>query len=235
MGLLVARSNSTQAQCAFRQLQFWGSPTATKHALLIHGLTSSSHTWHRIAPPLAAQGYLVTAPNLLGHGSRRSTDYHISAIVEDLRPYLFQTNYDLIIGHSLGALIVMSLFPYLPQLHPTAIVLVDPPLQVDQRPSHAEVYLAENSLWTRDDGVFRELGTRLCAVEAIHDILKISPKWKITVLIADPAIHQICLVDDIKPFPHVRPVVVSGAGHWIQYEFPEVVVEEALKTTTELE
>ncbi|KAG6378837.1 hypothetical protein JVT61DRAFT_13117 [Boletus reticuloceps] len=34
----------------------WGSPTARKHALLIHGLTSSSHTWHRVASSLASQG-----------------------------------------------------------------------------------------------------------------------------------------------------------------------------------
>ncbi|KAF9236257.1 Alpha/Beta hydrolase protein [Melanogaster broomeanus] len=241
----------------------WGSPTATKHALLLHGLTSSSHTWHKVAPLLVAQGYFVTAPNLLGHGSRRSTDYPISSIVEDLHPYFSQRNYDLIIGHSLGALTIMSLFPYLSQPHPTAIVLVDPPLQVEPEAmavyydpmfsdsciniKSAEVYLTENSLWTPDDGVFRELGTRLCAVEAIHDILKhqpwnfipmfntVSPKWKVTVLIADPALYQCCFVDDIKPFPHVRPVSVSGAGHWIQYEFPEVVAEEALKTVAELE
>ena len=47
----------------------WGSPTATKHALLIHGLSSSSHTWHRVASSLAAQGtirslYLITALEL---------------------------------------------------------------------------------------------------------------------------------------------------------------------------
>ncbi|KAF9247197.1 Alpha/Beta hydrolase protein [Melanogaster broomeanus] len=241
----------------------WGSPTATKHALLIHGLTSSSHIWHRVASSLAAQGYLVTAPNLVGHGSRRSTDYHMSSLTEDLHPYFSQMNYDLIIGHSLGGVVIMSLFPYLSQSHPTAIVLVDPPLRLEAEElemfdhifsdsctniKSAEVYLAENSLWTRDDCVFRELGNRLCAVEAIHDILMqnqpwnfiplfnmISPKWKVAVLIADPAIFQVCFVDDIKPFPHVRPVLVSGAGHWIHNEFPEVVVEEALKTAGELE
>jgi len=206
---------------------------------------------------------LVTAPNLIGHGSRRSTDYHMSSITEDLHPYFSQRNYDLIMGHSLGGITIMSLFPYLSQSHPTAIVLVDPPLQVGSEVltaldpvfsdlcinvRSAEVYQAENSLWTQDDSVFRELSTRLCAVDAVHDILKknqpwnfiplfnkISPKWKVTVLIADPAIYQICSVDEIRPFPHVRSVVVSGSGHWIQSDFPEVVVEEALKTAVELE
>lgn len=90
----------------------WGSPTATKHALLIHGLTSSSHTWHRVASSLAAHGmyrtlhvlhhsvqrhstfsgYFVTAPNLIWHAGRVSTDYHFNSIVNDLRPYLEARN-----------------------------------------------------------------------------------------------------------------------------------------------
>ncbi|KAF9226449.1 alpha/beta-hydrolase [Gyrodon lividus] len=241
----------------------WGSPVATKHALFIHGLTSSSHTWHRVASSLAAQGYFVTAPNLIGHGSRRSTDYRISSIVEDLYPYFSGRNYDLIVGHSLGGVITASLFPYLSQSHHTAIVLVDPPLQQGAEAiavkdaifadsciniKSAEAYLAENPLWTREDSVFRELGTRLCTAEVVHDIFTnnqpwnflplfnmVSLKWKVTILIADPAINQICFVDDIKPFSHVRPALVLGAGHWIQYEFPEVVVEEALKTAARLE
>lgn len=55
-----------------------------------------------------------------------------------------------------------------------------------------------------------------------------------TVLISDPAIQQTCFIDDLQPFPHIRPVYVLNAGHWIQYEFPEVVIEEALKTLVEL-
>jgi pimeloyl-ACP methyl ester carboxylesterase len=187
----------------------------------------------------------------------------MSSIVEDVRPYFSQRNYDLIMGHSLGGVTVMSLFPYLSQSHPTAIVLVDPPLQLGAdvltalgatiskafiNIKSAEAISAEHPLWTHDDSVFRELAIRLCAVDAVNGILKqnqpwnfihlfnmVSPKWKVTVLIADPAIHQVCFVDDIRPFPHVRPVLMSGSGHWMQSEFPEAVVEEALKTVVELE
>ena len=178
----------------------WGSPTATKHALLIHGGASSSHTWHRVASSLVAQGkthccvgsqsskwsgYLVTAPNLVGHGSRVSPDYHFSSIVQDLCPYLEARNYSLVIGHSLGAPATLSLFPHLPASHPTAILLVDPPMKrapeqldlVAERAAYscinikpAEAYGAENPLWTREDGIYRELGTRLCSVDAIHRI-----------------------------------------------------------------
>ncbi|KAF8450401.1 Alpha/Beta hydrolase protein [Boletus edulis BED1] len=241
----------------------WGSPTARKHALLIHGLTSSSHTWHRVASSLAGQaGFLVTAPNLIGHGLRRATDYHMDLIVEDLRPYLSARNYDLIIGHSLGGVTVMSLFPHLSQSHPTAIILVDPPLQQGAEKiavkdaifsasciniKDAGAYLAENPLWAVKDTIYRELGTRLADPEAVHGIYKrnqpwnflhhfekTSTEWKVAVLISDPAIQQTCFIDDLQPFPHVRPVHVPNAGHWIQYEFPEIVVEEALKTVAEL-
>ena len=134
-------------------------------------------------------GYMVTAPNLIGHGSRASTDYRISFMAQDLRPYLEARNYSLIIAHSLGGLAALALLAHLPPSHPTAIIIVDPPLQVPSEslsfhdnlfsdscanPKQAEAYSAENPLWTREDGIFRELGTRLCSVDAVHSIFKVS-------------------------------------------------------------
>lgn len=55
-----------------------------------------------------------------------------------------------------------------------------------------------------------------------------------TVLISDPDIQQTCFIDDLQPFPHVRPIYVPNAGHWIQYDLPEIVVDEALKTVAKL-
>jgi pimeloyl-ACP methyl ester carboxylesterase len=54
----------------------------------------------------------------------------------------------------------------------------------------------------------------------------------VTILVADPAIYKLFPVEYLHPYPHVRPVIVPGAGHWIQYEFPDVIVEE---TVAELE
>ena len=56
-----------------------------------------------------------------------------------------------------------------------------------------------------------------------------------TALVADPEIYAICPVASLNYYPHDRPVIVPGAGHWIQNDFPDVVVEEALKTVVELE
>ena len=60
-------------------------------------------------------------------------------------------------------------------------------------------------------------------------------KWKVTVMLADPAIKKLCRVEDLYPYPHIRPVIVPGAEHWIQYEFPETIVEEGLKRVAELD
>ena len=138
-----------------------------------------------------SSGYFVTAPNLVGHGSRVSTDYHFSSIAKDLRPYLEARNYSLVIGHSVGATTALSLFQHLPSSHPTAILLVDPPMQptstkfelLDNKLTDlcinvrsAEAYRTENPLWTREDGIYRELGTRICSVEAIHGIFSVSDR-----------------------------------------------------------
>lgn len=54
-------------------------------------------------------------------------------------------------------------------------------------------------------------------------------------MVADPALSKVCTVEDIAPYPHIRAVMVPGASHWIQTEFPEAIVEEALKGVAELD
>ena len=54
-------------------------------------------------------------------------------------------------------------------------------------------------------------------------------------MLTDPAIYKRSTVEDFHPYPHIRAFMVPGAGHWIQYEFPEVIVEEALKMVAELD
>ena len=56
-----------------------------------------------------------------------------------------------------------------------------------------------------------------------------------TVLLADPAIYMICSIEHFHPYPHIRPVIVPGAGHWIQSDFPDILVEEAMKTVAQLD
>ncbi|KAI9570440.1 Alpha/Beta hydrolase protein, partial [Boletus coccyginus] len=172
----------------------WGDPAATKHVLLIHGIMGSSRSWHRIAQEFASRGYFVTAPDLLGHGNaRRSSDYTIAALAEELWP-LFTTAggndhpYHVVVGHSLGGIVAAALFPLLKSTRPVRVILVDPPLEVfpestafyrklfgdmTRNPKTPEAYLKEFPLWTKEDAIFYSMSLHLCdvaVVEAIFDV-----------------------------------------------------------------
>lgn len=151
---------------------------------------------------LSNAGYFVTAPDLLGHGNaRRSSDYTIATLTEELRP-LFTTPgsddhpYHIVIGHSLGGIVASALLPILKSTRPVHVVLVDPPLEqtpelvafyrkhfgdVVRNPKTPEEYLQEHPEWTREDAIFRSLSLHLCdpaIVEAIFDVgLFTSPWW----------------------------------------------------------
>ncbi|KAG2043131.1 Alpha/Beta hydrolase protein [Suillus americanus] len=235
----------------------WGSPTSSRRALLIHGLNSSSHTFHRVASALAAKGYLVVAPNLLGHALRKpGVDFQVQTLADELLPYFQAAEYDIVIGHSMGALVVLSLLKYLPKTKPTSVVLIDPSMELtaeqmmdakirfsnDVRTNPtAEDYMALNPLWTRGDAIWRVLGTHIGRSTNSDDHIDGNVPWSFSHLIADkPAAAALTiLVADpsklkcVAQFKDIRTVIVSNASHWIQYEFPEVIVEEALRNIEE--
>jgi len=51
----------------------------------------------------------------------------------------------------------------------------------------------------------------------------------LTVLVADPRLNDSCDVGALAKFKNIKTVIIPNASHWIQYEFPEVIVEEALR------
>lgn len=128
----------------------WGDPSSKKRALLLHGLTSASSCWWRVAAYLTAQGtprtalfspvlsklslklgYYVAAPDLIGHGlGPRPTSYTLSAFASALRSFVApsQQPWDVLCGHSLGGLVALHLLPFMPSL--PRLVLVDPPLEM---------------------------------------------------------------------------------------------------------
>jgi pimeloyl-ACP methyl ester carboxylesterase len=113
-------------------------------ALLIHGVTSSSRTWWRVAPELVRRGYRTLAVDLRGHGSsprvseglvlgdlsadvletlqangRRATDGQragggVERPAAGGRPAVDLV--DLVVGHSLGALVALDLLAKEPRL-----------------------------------------------------------------------------------------------------------------------
>ena len=132
----------------------------------------------------------------------------------------------MVIGHSLGACVALSLFSHLPASHPTAILLIDPPVKlspevldlVAEKSAHnctdikpADAHMAENPLWTREDGISRELGTRLCSVDAIHRIVKVRGLRCCPYLVGLVLI-RIGLLPTAKPAVGLFPLLGRGTG-----------------------
>jgi pimeloyl-ACP methyl ester carboxylesterase len=100
-------------------------------ALLIHGVTASSRTWWRVAPELVRRGFRVLAVDLRGHGASPSVSEGLvlgdlsADVLETLRANglsgkdgwpsigaerpLDRAAVDLVVGHSLGALVALDL------------------------------------------------------------------------------------------------------------------------------
>jgi pimeloyl-ACP methyl ester carboxylesterase len=99
--------------------------------LLVHGVTSSSGTWWRIGPALAAAGYRVLAPDQAGHGRTGAWQGHhrFRDNASDLAALIQAAGIDRqdlsVVGHSWGAATVA----WLPAagIQPRRLVLVDPP------------------------------------------------------------------------------------------------------------
>lgn len=121
-------------------------------AVLVHGVTSSSRTWWRVGPALAERGYRVLAVDLRGHGASPRTEAGLS--VADLADEVAETveaasrspggtarspsaegrlpgtvagaPVDLLVGHSLGALVALELVGRRPRFA-RRLVVEDPP------------------------------------------------------------------------------------------------------------
>jgi pimeloyl-ACP methyl ester carboxylesterase len=121
----------------------WGAPEARGReskgrralAVLVHGVTSSSRTWWRVGPALAERGYRVLAVDLHGHGVSPRTQAGLS--VADLADDVAETveaatakapavPVDLLVGHSLGALVALELVGRRPGFA-RRLVVEDPP------------------------------------------------------------------------------------------------------------
>ncbi|KAG1840884.1 Alpha/Beta hydrolase protein [Suillus tomentosus] len=231
----------------------WGSPTAPKKALLIHGLTEWSGAWEGLAQLLVAEGFFVVAPNLLGHAWRRGTDYRVSTLAEDLRPYFIQdTSYDVIVGHSLGGPVTLSLLQFLPKTKQTAVILLDPPLEIEgEREMHKGWFLNEvtnirsteeiddDRGWSRRDCVLRVSGISMCDRTTVEGIFSHNSPWsfsgllrnipphvKITVLASDPKAGAVCDTEHIpSDVERLNVRVLPGIGHCIHYENPDAIVD----------
>lgn len=113
----------------------WGDPSASRRALLVHGLGSSGALMWRLGDALADAGWHATAVDLRGHGDApRSLDYTLAAFGADLvstRPEHAGT-WDAVIGHSLGGAAGTVAAASDPEWA-RRLVLIDPAIHVDGR------------------------------------------------------------------------------------------------------
>jgi pimeloyl-ACP methyl ester carboxylesterase len=108
-------------------------------ALLVHGVTSSSRTWWRVGPALAGRGFRVLAVDLRGHGAspRAPAGLAVADLADDVAETVAETvagtvagtvgePVDLLVGHSLGALVALEVVARHPGFA-RRLVVEDPP------------------------------------------------------------------------------------------------------------
>ena len=113
----------------------WGSTSASRRALLVHGLGSSGALMWRLGDALADAGWHATAVDLRGHGDApRSLDYSVAAYGVDLAVTLPEGGgaWDAVIGHSLGGA-ASTVAAASAAEWTRRLVLIDPAIHVDGR------------------------------------------------------------------------------------------------------
>jgi pimeloyl-ACP methyl ester carboxylesterase len=94
---------------------------------LVHGVMALAETWWRIGPALARRGWSVEAVDLPGHAGdvRRNGALDLDAFVDGVAARL-DGPVDLLVGHSLGAIVALGLVGRDPGAA-RALVLEEPP------------------------------------------------------------------------------------------------------------
>jgi pimeloyl-ACP methyl ester carboxylesterase len=185
----------------------WGDP-ADRPLLLVHGVTSSSGTWWRVGPALAAAGRHVVAPDLPGHGrTRQWAGRHrfrdtAADLAELVRALAIDTPELEVVGHSWGAMVIAAL----PRagLRPRVLVLLDPPVlplasmsalvddpaerRYDDLTDAVGVIGAANRTWSYGDVLAKAASLVEFEEQAARDVLLANGDWDGGLAdLADPA------------------------------------------------
>jgi pimeloyl-ACP methyl ester carboxylesterase len=131
----------------------WGPTTATDAVLLVHGITSSSLSWIRVAPRLAEHARVI-AVDLKGHGDsgRPQTGYRLANQADELAGLIAALSLRSVqlVGHSWGGAIGLE-FAARDAAPITRLVLEDPAIAVrsaspEQRQQTIDNYVASVGL-----------------------------------------------------------------------------------------
>lgn len=98
-------------------------------ALFLHGVGSSSDTWWRVREDLADRGWETLALDLAGHGDRSVPTTGLRCVADlsdDVWEQVAHSRFEVLVGHSLGAVVALDLAAAHPGLA-SQVVVVDPP------------------------------------------------------------------------------------------------------------
>jgi pimeloyl-ACP methyl ester carboxylesterase len=216
-----------------------GDPTGPA-AVLLHGGSSSSATWGRLAAALAAAGRRVIAADLRGHGSSsRARDYPLAGYGDDIRGLLDALGIGSVAltGHSLGGYAASVLAQREPG-RITRLVLEEPGMPACARsmpgPRFALPALAGLAVRRGYD--------RRAVISAVRQLRVPDPAWWArlplitapTLLISGgPASHipPSQLTEMAQLIPHCS-VVTIPAGHRVHSRRPEQFLAAAVPFLT---
>ncbi|MFK4836865.1 alpha/beta fold hydrolase [Microbacterium sp. ZW T2_14] len=233
----------------------WGSPSAERRALLIHGVGSIGALMWRYGVALADAGWRADAVDLRGHGSApRALDYTLAAYGADvLATRADDVPWDLVIGHSLGgAASVLAAAE-----DPTwtrRLVLIDPAIALTDRdrdivrdsqarsfedPTEQAVR-TEHPHWHPQDVELKALSVRQASRWAVEQTSAQNQHWDVTdaalrvsvpthVIASDPHVYSIFRGKPAESVVAANPLfsvsVVADAGHSPHRDRPEATME----------
>lgn len=221
--------------------------------LLVHGLSAYSGAWWRVGSRLAEHGCLVVAPDLRGHGNSPSTEsYTFGEMAADLAS--LGENWDLIVGHSLGGPIacvlaaqarscraVLLLDPFLDAPDADFDDIVDGLLSELDPQATAESISGQHPSWHPEDCFHKAISARLTSRHVVEHCLGDNAPFHhlglldrldvpITILGSDPVAGALFAPESMGEIgnPFVAYQMVDGAGHSLQRERPDIIVNAAI-------
>jgi pimeloyl-ACP methyl ester carboxylesterase len=184
-------------------------------AVLVHGVTSSSRTWWRVGPALAGRGFRVVAVDLRGHGAspRTVAGLGLADLAADVAGTV-EGPVELLVGHSLGALVSLELVRRRPGFA-RRLVLEDPPgassidwagvaagIEADTRRAVADPGAlrreleAANSAWPPGEAERRVADLADCDGQAIAAALRHGVPFDLPALLAAARLPVLMLLAD---------------------------------------
>ena len=235
--------------------------TKRRSIVLLHGVQSSQLTWWRLQQDLHDLGWQVRVIDLLGHGSQHAAgpdDLTIEDLARDVLARL-PGPVDVLAGHSLGAIVALTLAGLAPSSC-ERLVIEDPPglagsldlgqvvagVQESVRVARADpagtvaALLKENPVWSSRDADNSVQNRRILDVDRVTRLLR-TERWDLQALVAHcpvpvqllAATEDSALTDPDRSVLMGRlpadQVAVIVSGHTIHRERPALWLHHVLR------